>query len=139
MLSLHASNKLEDGCRRPGHPSQLRSPSLLATRPFAAPGDSEGWSVLRSPSERAREAHWGLKAQRSLGDKAKPKGKVFPIPDAESLELSPSYVWACTMLPVLCDSPVFVFSCQELQNPLQQRLLLRPAGVLLEAEEKGVQ
>lgn len=34
---------------------------------------------------------------------------------------------------------VFVLSCQELQNALQQRLLLRPAGVLLAAEEEGVQ
>lgn len=53
---------------------------------------------------------WGLKAQRSLGNKAKFKGRVFPIPDIETPE-TPHCVWTCARLPVLCDSPVFVFSC----------------------------
>lgn len=58
MLSLHASNKLEDGCRRPGPPSQLRSPSLLETQPFAAPralraGQSSG------PLQRGQGRHTG--------------------------------------------------------------------------------
>lgn len=44
--------------------------------------------------------------------------------------------------PRWVSSPVTPLSphlLQELQDPLQQRLLLRPAGVLLAAEEKGVQ
>lgn len=94
MLSLHVSNKPD------GPPSQLGMPSFLGTWPLAVPR-TEGWLVLRSPFERGGEAKQGLKAQRSLGDKAKLKGRVFPIPDVETPKLSPGCGWACVMTPVL--------------------------------------
>lgn len=134
-LPLCASNTLAP-------PPQPPTAPLPVTCPPAVPGTLRG----NCPSEKGRRQS-RARGPETLGrgppetapeSKAQP-GRAFSVPDAETLKLCPGCVWACAMSPVPRVTLVFVLSCQELQNALQQRLLHRPAGVLLAAEEEGVQ
>lgn len=79
----------------------------------------------------------------SLHPKTAPESKAQPRrglsrPQCRDPEAVP-WLWGLGHVSGPRVTLVCVLSRQELQNALQQRLLLRPAGVLLAAEEEGVQ